>query len=129
MVSIMEKGTVLLVDDEQLVLSVGTMMLKKLGYGVSQAKSGREAIQIFKDNMDGFCLVLLDINMPGENGSDTCRRLKGIKPDVKVIHTSGMGMCQAGQLMECGCKGFMSKPFGIEELSKKLQESLELQSE
>ena len=120
------KNTILLVDDEQIVLNVGTLMLKKLGYGVLQASSGMEASQIFKDNIDDICAVLLDLNMPAENGSDTCRRLKQIDPDVRIIHTSGLGLYRADQALECGCKGFIAKPFGIEELSKKLRAFLKI---
>ena len=115
------KNTILFVDDDQIVLNVGTLMIKKLGYAVLQAESGKEASQILKDNKDDICMVLLDVNIPGEKGSDTCARLKRIDPDVRIIHTSGMGIYRANQTLECGCKGFVAKPFGLEELSKKLR--------
>jgi len=121
-----EKNTVLIVDDEQIVLNVGTLMIEKLGYRVLQARSGMEASQILKENKDDICLVLLDINMLGENGSDTCTKLKRTDPDVRIIHTSGMGEYQADQTLLCGCKGFIAKPFGFEELSKKLQAYLNI---
>lgn len=123
------KNTILLVDDEQIVLNVGTLMIKKLGYGILRAKSGMEASQIFKDNKDDICAVLLDLNMPGEKGSDTCRRLKEMDPDIRIIHTSGMGVYRSNQTLECGCKGFIAKPFGMEELSKKLRAFLKITNE
>jgi CheY-like chemotaxis protein len=55
-----KKDTILLVDDEQVVLDVGTLMIKKLGYKVLQATNGAEASQIFKDNAEAICLVILD---------------------------------------------------------------------
>ena len=123
------KGTLLLVDDEQVVLDVGTLMIKKFGYKVLQAANGMEATQIFKDNIDDICAVVLDMQLPDENGSTICKRLKEIKPDVKVLHTSGLGRTPAGVSLGCGCDGFLLKPFKMEELSNKLKDLLENTSE
>jgi DNA-binding response OmpR family regulator len=65
------------------------------------------------------------MKLPDENGSDICKRLKEIGPDVKVLHTSGLGRTQGGESLECGCNGYLPKPFGIEELSNKLKDLLE----
>ena len=118
-------GSILIVDDEKDVLDVATLMVKKLGYKVLQAKSGKEAAQVFSNNVDAIRLVILDIILPDEDGSDTCKRLKEINPDVRVVHTSGLGRTQGGDNLECGCDGFLHKPFRIEELSKKLKDLLE----
>jgi DNA-binding NtrC family response regulator len=120
-----EKNTILFVDDEQVVLDVGTLMLDRLGYNVLQATDGMEARQIFTDNTDDICLVILDMLLPDENGSDVCKRLKQIKPDLKVLHTSGLGIAQGADSIECGCNGFLPKPFKIDEMSEKIQELLE----
>ena len=119
------KDTILLVDDEQVVLDVTTLQIKKLGYKALQATNGKEASQIFKDNVESICLVILDMKLPDELGSDTCKRLKEISPDVKVLHASGLGRTQGGGSLECGCNDFLQKPFGIEELSNKLEELLD----
>ena len=119
------KDTILLVDDERAVLDVGTLMIKRFGYKVLQATNGMEASQVFRDNIDDICLVILDVKLPDELGSDTCKRLKEIRLDVKVLHTSGLGRTQGGDSLECGCNGFLPKPFGIEELSNKLKDLLE----
>ena len=123
------KDTILLVDDEQVVLDVGTLMIKKFGYKVIKAANGMEATQIFKDNIDDICVVVLDMQLPDENGTTTCKRLKEIKPDVKVLHTSGLGRTQDGDSLGCGCDGFLLKPFRLEELSNKLKDLLENTSE
>jgi len=123
------KDTILFVDDEQIVLNVGAAMIKKLGYGVLQATSGMEAAQIFNDKLDDICLVLLDINMPDENGSVTCKKIRCMFSDVKVIHTSGLGMNDANQTLDCGCKGFLAKPFRLDDLSKRIKECLEITDE
>jgi DNA-binding response OmpR family regulator len=117
--------TILFVDDEEVVLEVGTMMLKKLGYKALQAKNGKEACQVFMDNKDAICLVILDMKLPDENGTDTCIKIKEINPDVIVIHTSGLGRGQGNEVLDCSCDGFLPKPFRIEELSNRLKELLE----
>jgi two-component system cell cycle sensor histidine kinase/response regulator CckA len=129
MENINTKDTILLVDDEQVVLDVGTLMIKKIGYKVLQAANGAEATKIFKENADDICLVVLDMQLPDENGSTTCERLKGIKPDTKVLHASGLGRTPDGISFACGCNGFLLKPFRLEELSNKLKDLLENPSE
>ena len=118
------KDTILLVDDEQVVLDVGTLMIKKMGYKVLQATNGMEARQIFRDNVDDICLVILDMKLPDELGSDICKRLKEVRPDLKVLHTSGLGGIRGCNSLECGCARFLLKPFRMEELSSKLKDLL-----
>ena len=116
------KDTILLVDDEQVVLDVGTLMIKKIGYKVLQAINGAEAGQIFKDNKESICLVILDMNLPDEPGSETCKKLKEIRPDLKVLHVSGLGGSQDGGNFECGCDKFLLKPIKIGELTHKIKD-------
>ncbi len=118
-------STILIIDDEQVVLDVATLMVKKLGYKVLQAKSGKEAIQVFSDNVDVICLAILGMKLPDESGSDICKNLKSINPTVGILHTSGLGLTQSSVSLECGCIGFLPKPFRIEELSNKLKELLD----
>lgn len=120
------KGLILLIDDEPVVLDVGRLMLEKLGYNVLQATNGMEASQVFIENKDRICLVILDMKLPDEPGSETCKRLKGINKDVKVLHTSGLRITQNGNRLECGCDGFLLKPFTINKLSNKLTDVLEI---
>lgn len=118
-------GTVLLVDDEPVILDVGSMMLRKLGYSVLKAINGTEANQVFRDNKDDICIVILDINMPGENGMDTCVKLKEIDANVSVLHTSGLGNNCGNEPLSCGCGKILPKPFRLDELSRYLKELLE----
>ncbi len=125
MVNLSTKDTILFVDDEQVILKVCTLMIEDLCYKVLQAENGKKATQIFRDKNDVICLVILDMKLPDENGSDTCKRLNEINSDVKVLHTSGLGRTQGGDSLECGCDGFLPKPFRIEELSNKLEDLLD----
>jgi DNA-binding NtrC family response regulator len=120
-----EKVTILLVDDEPVILEVGTKMLMKLGYNALGAENGLEASQIFRDNQDVIGLVILDMKLPDETGSDTCKRLKEINPNVRVLHTSGFGIALGVESLDCGCTDFLQKPFKFEDLSGKLKNLLE----
>ena len=119
------KNTILIVDDEPVVLKVAAMMIKKLNYEALQAKNGMEASHVFSENKDIICLVILDMQLPDESGSETCKKLKAIKSDVKILHTSGLGRVQEDESLDCGCDGFLPKPFRVEELSNKLKVLLE----
>ena len=120
-----EKNTILLVDDDETVLAVGSLMIQKLAYKALQATNGMEAIQIFQDNVNDICLVILDEKLPDKLGTDICKRLKVFEPDVKVLHTSGLGKILGQGSLECGCEAFLLKPFRIKELSNKLKEMLD----
>ena len=70
-------------------------------------------------------MVLLDMVMPDMGGGETYDKLKEIKPDVKVLLTSGYSMIgTATEIMDRGCGGFIQKPFKLEQLSQKLREIL-----
>ncbi len=118
--------TVLLVDDEEMVTEVAQQMLKRLGYKVLIAESGKNAILAYEQKQTRIDLVILDMIMPGMSGSDTFDILKEIDPDVKVLLSSGYSIDgQATQILNRGCVGFIQKPFNIKGLSQKLREVFE----
>jgi CheY-like chemotaxis protein len=113
------------VDDEEMVLDVNVKVLKKLGYSVLEAKSGKEAVCAYKENKDEIDMVILDMVMPGMNGGEVYDIMKEINKDVKVLLSSGHGMDgQAKQILERGCDGFLQKPYRMGEVSGKLREIL-----
>jgi len=115
--------TVLLVDDETMIIDVSVQMLKKMGYDVLTANNGREAIEIFKQNNDRVAIVILDLIMPGMGGGEVYERLKEIDSNVKVLLSSGYSINgQAAEILNRGCDGFIKKPFKLNELSYKLRE-------
>jgi CheY-like chemotaxis protein len=124
------KETVLLVDDEEIVMDVGNQMLKKLGYEVLTARSGKESIEAFRAKRDEIDLVILDMVMPDMNGGDVYDKIKQIKPEVKVLLSSGYSIeGQAAEILERGCDGFIQKPFNLPALSARLREILEARDE
>jgi len=119
--------TILLVDDQEIVVAVGQEVLRELGYEVMTALSGAEAIELFRLNKDRINLVILDMIMPGMNGSETYTRLKEIDPRVRVILSSGYSRDgQAQAILENGCQSFLQKPFDIIELSKEIRNVLKI---
>lgn len=114
--------TVLLVDDEKIIRDVGNDMLHYLGYTVLIAESGSEAISIYSKNQSGIDMVILDMIMPDMNGQETFQRLAEINPDVNVLLSSGYSINgQAQEIMARGCKGFIQKPFNLEDLSVQIR--------
>jgi two-component system, cell cycle sensor histidine kinase and response regulator CckA len=123
-----QKGneTILLVDDEDIVIDIGKDMLSALGYQVLTAGSGKEAIQIYRANKDDIAMVILDMIMPDMGGRETYKELRSIKNDVKVLLSSGYSIDgQAKEIMENGCNGFIQKPFRISNISNKVRQVLE----
>ncbi len=118
--------TVLIVDDEEIVVGVGKQMLEKLGYSVLIARSGQEAVDVYKNSPDDVDLVLLDMIMPGIEAGDTYDKLKAINPAIKVLLSSGYGFDQkASAIIDRGCNGFIQKPFNMKILEDKIGEILQ----
>jgi PAS domain S-box-containing protein len=118
--------TLLLVDDEKLVLEVGSAMLEKLGYQVMVAESGAAAVDIYRAHLDTIALVILDMIMPGMSGSETFDSFKAIDAGVRVLLSSGYSINgDAGTILEKGCRGFIQKPFSLDQLSRKIRDALE----
>lgn len=115
------KGTVLLVDDEELVLNVTSYFLISLGYTVITAKSGEEAINIYRERWRLIDVVVLDMVMPGKNGSETFYELKKINSGVKVVLASGYAKEETTKnVLKDGAIAFVQKPFDHTEFSKLL---------
>jgi two-component system cell cycle sensor histidine kinase/response regulator CckA len=116
------KETVFLIDDDEIVVDVSEMILKNSGYDVVIAKSGKEAIEVYKENHSRIDMVILDMILPDMGGGDTYDRLKEINPGIKVLLASGYDIDYQGRdIMERGCDGFIQKPFNMNELLEKVR--------
>ena len=123
-----QKGqeTVLLIDDEEMIIDVARGLLGELGYTVMEARSGPEALEVYRQNSGRIDMVIMDMIMPGLGGGETFNRLKRINPNVKVLLCSGYSINgQASKIMERGCDGFIQKPFTLKQLSVKIREVLD----
>ena len=119
------KKTVLLIDDDDMVADVGEEILNNSGYRVFSAKSGKEAIDVYKANQDRIDMAILDMILPDMGGMDTYDRLKEINPGIKVLLASGYDLgSEASEIIKRGCDGFIQKPFNMSELLEKIREIL-----
>lgn len=117
-------GTILLVDDQDLVIDVGKDMLSMLGYTVLIAKNGSEALEVFEQNKNTVDLVVLDYVLPGMSGSEIFDGIKSIRSDARVLISSGYSKDgEAGELLQRGCCGYIQKPFNLLELSLKIRDA------
>jgi PAS domain S-box-containing protein len=118
--------TVLLVDDEDMIIDVGQEMLRAAGYEALLARGGKEAIEVYKKNKDKVSLVILDMIMPDMGGGEAYDRMKEINPDIKVLLSSGYSIDgQATEILDRGCDGFIQKPFNVSRLSQRIRKILD----
>jgi len=119
------KETILLIDDEDVIIDVCKEILKALGYKVLIASGGREALEIYEKNKEKIDIVILDMIMPVMGGGETYDRMKEISPDIKVLLSSGYSINgEATEILNRGCSGFIQKPFNMKELSRSIREIL-----
>jgi DNA-binding response OmpR family regulator len=119
------KETVLVIDDDDMVADICREILQRSGYDVVIARSGKEAIDVFKENQNGIDMVILDMILPDMSGRDIYDRLKIVNPDLNVLFVSGYDLdAQMEDIMECGGDGFIQKPFNMDTLLEKTREIL-----
>ncbi len=113
---------VLIIDDEEIVIDVGTEMLKRMGYKVFVARTGKEAIDFVGSHNGPIDLALLDIGLPDMSGEEIYPCLMRIRPDLKVVVCSGYSLeGKAEQILQAGAQDFIQKPFAYSVMSEKLE--------
>ncbi len=116
-------GTVLVVDDEAMVCKVAKMMLERMGFAVLTACNGQEGLEVFRRHADEVVAVLLDMTMPRMSGSETFREMRRIRPDVKVVVSSGYSeQDAASQFAGALPTAFLHKPFDMEVMAARFRE-------
>ena len=118
-------GTILVVDDEEYILNADKAMLNELGYEVLLANGGKEALRVFDENKDRINLLILDLIMPDLSGEIVYDRIKSLRPDIRVILSSGYSIeGQAESILKRGCDGFIQKPYNLNQLAQKIKQIL-----
>lgn len=118
-------GTVLVVDDEELIRSYSRSALVRYGYDVLLARDGAEAVRLFQEKADQIGLVLLDVAMPGMDGSQTLERIREIRPDVPVVICSGFGDVEVeARFAGKEIAGFFPKPYTVKQLARTVKECI-----
>lgn len=117
--------TVLVVEDEPVLLTLGKMVLEELGYRVLVAGTPHEALELAEEHASEIQLLITDVVMPEMNGRDLAERLQSLYPDMKILFMSGY---TADVIADRGVldKGvnFIQKPFSIKDLAVKVREAV-----
>jgi CheY-like chemotaxis protein len=117
--------TILLVDDDELVIEIGSEMLEHLGYQVLTASSGTEAVDTIEGKGDTIDLVILDMIMTGMGGEEAFEAIRAVNQDMPVLLCSGRRIDrQASQILKRGFDGYIQKPFELKILSQRVEEIL-----
>jgi PAS domain S-box-containing protein len=117
-------GTILVVEDEEMLRTPVSKMIRRTGLAVIEAADGTEAVKLFRDNEADISVVLLDMTLPGMKGADVFAELRRIQPDVKVILTTAY----SEEMISAGTGGnrawaFIRKPYQIKELVNLLRDA------
>jgi two-component system cell cycle sensor histidine kinase/response regulator CckA len=117
--------SILLVDDDPLICTLGRELLENLGYRVKVAQAGPEALRLYQQERRPD-LVILDYYLPGDNGSHILGQLKNLDPEARVVLASGfLASQEVAHLREQGASGLIYKPFRVRELEAQIQRILE----
>jgi PAS domain S-box-containing protein len=115
-------GTILLVEDEETIVSVAQAILEKLGFSVIIASNGVEALKQYQDNVSVITLVITDIGMPIMDGYEFISRLKALNPGVRIIISSGFGdSVITSRIPTEEIVGLISKPYNIIQMCEVLK--------
>ena len=120
-----ENRTILIVDDEEMVLDVEALMLERMGFKTLKANSSEKAYQLYRDKKDNIDLVILDMIMPGDNGAVIYKKLKKINSGIRVLISSGFWKdINVREILNDGHNSFIQKPFKFAEFNKKIDSIL-----
>jgi two-component system, cell cycle sensor histidine kinase and response regulator CckA len=118
--------TLLVVEDEELLLNMVQILLETNGYSVLTAKDGIEAVNVYSQHAQEIALVISDMGLPKLSGDGEFKKLKEINPGVKMILASGYFEPDTKTILESvGVQGFLQKPYNIEEVLAKIRKALD----
>jgi two-component system, cell cycle sensor histidine kinase and response regulator CckA len=115
-------GTILLVDDEELIRRSVKRVLTRLGYDVVVAGNGLEALEVIRSRRKELSLVILDLLMPVMNGEEAFHRIRAFDPDLPILIASGYAQEEkVEELLSAGAKGFVEKPFDLAKIAEEVK--------
>jgi len=117
-------GRLLVVDDEEMIRNLAREMLEFFGYTVTVCKDGQEAVGYLKAHPGDVDLAMVDIIMPKMDGYETLKLLREVRPDLKVIITTGYSIRDTQQILSRDLCGFIQKPFESGKLSQLVHDML-----
>ncbi|MBU0511035.1 MAG: response regulator, partial [Chloroflexi bacterium] len=117
---------ILLVDDEEAILTMEKQVLERLGYQVTSRTSSIEALEAFRANPDRFDLVITDTAMPNMPGAKLSGELIKIRPDIPILLCTGFSQTMSEEkAASMGIKGFLLKPIVMKDLAQKIRDVLD----
>jgi CheY-like chemotaxis protein len=119
------RETILLVEDESMILSLGQKMMEHLGYRVLAANKPSEALRLAEAHADTIDLLITDVVMPEMTGRELADRLRSVQPDLKVLYMSGYtaNVIAHHGVLEEGIS-FLQKPFSVQDLANMIREAI-----
>ncbi len=118
--------TILLVEDEDMLLAPVKALLEDKGYRVIPARDGLEAVKIYEDQGEKIDLVILDMGLPKQGGRDTLLRLRSIDPAARILLASGyFDAALKQEMLGAGAKAFLRKPYSADEILRHTREVLD----
>ena len=118
----MSSGKILFVDDEPQIRRVVRVILAGAGYEVADVRSGEAALLKFREFLPD--LVLLDLNMPGMGGLETCRAIRGTSEVPIIVLTVRSTEDDKVEALDAGADDYVTKPFGKKELLARIRAAL-----
>jgi len=121
---------ILLVDDEQVIITMERLVLERLGYHITSRTSSIEALEAFKADPDKFDLVITDMSMPKMPGDKLAAELIKIRPDIPILICTGFSETLTEErIKSIGIKGLLMKPMTIKDLAPMLRDALDKKDE
>jgi CheY-like chemotaxis protein len=118
-------GSILVIDDEEIVRNLATAVLRRQGFTVLVAKDGTEGVAVYRAYAQQIGVVVLDLTMPGVSGEETLRRLKDFRPDVRVVLSTGYNEVAVLQRFAGkGLAGFLQKPYSAASLVAAVEDAV-----
>jgi CheY-like chemotaxis protein len=122
--------TILLVEDESELLDAMCELLEQEGYTVLTARTGTEALKVYRERGSEIALLVTDLELPEMSGWDAFQKIRELAPDVKAVLVSGyLDAPMRTRMLEGGAKGFLRKPYTIEEILSTMRDVLDERSE
>jgi signal transduction histidine kinase/CheY-like chemotaxis protein len=119
------EATVLVVDDEQLIIELATDVLRGADLNVIEARDGQEAVELYRERFNEIDLVILDLTTPRLSGREVCDRLRAIREDVRIVLSSGYVEADATRdLDRQSLAGFVHKPYTPSDLLRAVRDGL-----
>ena len=123
--SLFQGRTILVIDDEEMVVNITEIMLKKIGHKILKAHSGHEGLSVFQTYRNQIDLIICDMIMPRMDGLELVHRLREINPRVKVLLSSGSLIDEDEKdVVNRGFDGLIKKPYKLSDLSEKIDNIL-----